>query len=349
MASYNQTDTRLREGGRTLGVVVSIGTDPNEPGRREDGRVKVRLFEQIGQSSVTDNDLSWYPVRHSGMSAGNRGMGSWPHGLTPGTVVSLDFDTIPGSGFITGVIPNAELNNDSQDMHPESTSSSLIEVIQEQLKKNGVDNVQELLWKESELGKLIYDAKTTDEALRILNGEIKTQFNKFKEDRVKSIIKNVLVPPEMGGARGFKSARSRTPTTSGAVAHNRADVTNATKWAENILGAKGELIQNHYQMIQNLKSTVKGGGIEAAIPSIGGSNILSGAVNMISQIIQFSNSGTSKPKKEQEEEGLTIEELLRRLYKAETGQDAVDANGVPTPQYLAWKREYLKKAEEAVS
>lgn len=338
-APTNQTDTRLREGGRSLGLVVSIGTDPNEKGRREDGRVKVRLFEQIGQSTVSDDDLTWYPVRHSSMSPGSRGMGSFPHGLTPGSVVSLDFDTVPGTGFITGVIPNAELNDQTQDMHPEATSTSLIAVIDEQIKKNGVDNYQELIWKNSEIGKLIYDVKSTEDALKILTGQAKTEFSKFKKDRIPEIVKNVRVPPEMGGAKGFKSARSRTPTTSGAVAHNKASVVNATKWAEQVLGQKGELIKNHYKMVETLKQKVKSGQIDDAISSIGGPKILGGAVNMIQQIVNFSNSGKEEKKKKEDEE--TLEEFLMKLYRRETGQEPLDANGNPTPQYIAWKKEYL--------
>lgn len=344
--SKNQTDTRLREGGRTYGVVISIGYDPNEKGRREDGRVKVRLFEQMDQSTVTDDDLSWYPVRHGSMMPSNRGMGSFPHGLMPGSVVTLDFDTIPGSGFITGTLPNAELNDETQDMHPESTSSSLFNVIQQEYREKGIDNTMETMWKQSALGKVIYEAKTSDEARKILNGEIKTAFNRFKGDRVENLIKFVKVPPEMGGARGFKSARSRTPTTSGAVAHNKADVRNATKWAENILGNKGELIKNHYNMINNLKNKVKAGVIDDAINSVGGQQLVSGAMNMIMQIVQFSNSNSNKPKEQKEEEELTIEELLRALYEAETGQPAVDENGIPTKDYLAWKKAYLFAAQQ---
>lgn len=328
MSNQNQTDEQIRYGRKTIGVVVDIGLGEKDP-KKQDGRVKIRLAEQIG-SNVTDEQLQWVSVKQSPSSAQLRGVGSFPgHSLLVGSKVELEYDS-QQKLIITGVLKNDETAEDKTDIHPQSKTTSLVNLIT----GKGLELLERFKMK------MPYEYRGTKDAEAFLNQTISTAFN--KGDPIQAISKFVKIPPYQGGGTGLKSLLDpKTPLTLANFAHNAASVLNPTQAAQTLLGQKGELIPNAFKMIDQLKKVAQQGLNIDAINAVGGIGNIAGALAGIASIAKTASSGGAN--QQQQEEQLDLEAELRRLYKLQTGQEPLDGDGKETIQYIEWKITYLER------
>lgn len=322
----NQSDEQIRYGRKTVGIVVDIGYGEKDP-KKQDGRVQIRLAEQVG-SSVPDDKLQWVSVKQSPSSPQLRGVGTFPgHSLLVGSKVELEYDS-QQKLVITGVLKNDETDESKTDVHPMSRSTSNVKVI--------TDKGLEMLRRFA--GKMPYEFKGTRDAESFVNQLFKTNF--VKGDIIGAISKFVSIPQYQGGGKGLKSLLDpKTPLTLANFPHNAASVLNATKAAEQLLGQKGELIPNAFKMIEELKKVAQQGLNIDAIKAVGGIQNIAGAIAGIAQIAKTASAGGAN---QQQQDQFDLEEELRRLYRLETGQDPLDEQGKETLAYIEWKITYLE-------
>jgi hypothetical protein len=294
------------------------------------GRVKLRF---PWQHDIPVDKLAWSSVAGGTDNPNRLGLGK-SNRLEIGSKVAVIFMGDQGAMLVLASIPNTQdpdANNATADLH-------LAKV------KDAEHNRDD--WKQKVYGQYEEDpkgAKPGDER-RINQG--RKQSPKTEGDPKKKSVGGGgdPEPRRFGNRRGAKSETdSHTPKTIGGLPKQQSDMLNATKYIDQTLGKKGELIPNSLKMVQQLQSTAKSGGVWSSDGSVGGAGNIAGALAGISQFVQ-TNSGQTQ----QQEQTLSLLERLLLLYKRLTGQDGRDGNGQLTAAFIQWRDEYLRENQGLV-
>lgn len=326
--NFNAYDQLRNSGQKLVGIIESIGYGEKDK-KKQDGRVLVRLVQQEGSSYVPTDQLSWVKVSQPATQGSIRGVGATPgHRLTPGTKVELEFSS-QQILQVTNVINNDDEQEDKSDLHPYKKE-----------KKDHVDPNKEAFEQEFAIWNGSPLKMNADQARRV-NTSPATP--KKKKDPVKAVTNEAENPKRLGGGKGVKSQKEKSPETLGGYAREVGDLLNATKAIKQLLGKKGEIIPNALKMMESLQQQAKAGSIVNSTSMVGGMGNITGAIMGILQLAK--NKKKNTPKKKEDDELDLLELLLRQLYRELTNQEPLDDKGEETLEYKNWKVEYLKALE----
>lgn len=332
MSGPNQHDFASQSGKTTYGVVCDI----NDPDKR--GRCRVLLFDgqydKVSLSKLKLEDLPWIKVVASPHSPQLRGLGTFPHGLMVGTKVAVQWD-----GQQNPVIVAVHYNNDKDETvqdAPKTTTPTFMQVVNALTQQNSRNPVIKQMFG----GKMPYEYKGIKDAIGFLNGTIRTPTSPYEGDPLKAIVKFAPQPsPKTGrGSDSYWDRDGRTPQTLGPYLPE-IDKTVIDKIKAD-LGTAGELIPGALSMAEKLVATAKAGVNLDAFTMRGGTSVVTTAISAITTLISAFND-TAKHKAD---EAAALEEILRLIYKAETGKDALDADGNETYAYKQWRTARLAAA-----
>lgn len=330
--SFNQHDFQSQSGKEIYGVVVDI----DDPEKR--GRVKCLCFEQHGQNgqtAVKDDDLPWLKVVGSPYGgAQNRGVGVFPHMLQCGSKVTLRFDGQQNL-VVVGVHQNDSTDETVQDQ-PKTTTPTLMQVVNALTQPGSKNPVLKQMFG----GKMPYEFKGIQQALAFLNGTYKTPQSPYEGDPLEAILKFAPKPSPLTG-RGSDSYWDRDGRTPFTLGPYKPEIDKKIiKKIQDDLGTKGELIPGALAMAEKLVTTAKSGINIDTFTMRGGESVVTAAIAAVSTLLTLFNN-TAKHK---EDENNAIEEVLRAIYKAETGKEPLDDQGRETYDYKQWKIARLKAA-----
>lgn len=286
-----------------IGVVVD-NKDPNET-----GRIRVRIVGEQDDNSVSDNDLPWYPVMTNGYPQVG-GVGRFPAGgmYLPGSRIVMR--NVGQQGFIIeGAIQSSETQQGKEGRHPESTSTSTVEV------RGGEGRTHQTVL---DGNKMINELdRTTSEAMRVLNGEASLVW-KRETQKIKKIIEEAKTSPQFNERSSARTKEGDSPMPISANPWDYAQ--NAQKFVQSI--PNGELIKGATSMLDNLKKTAQNSSNPQQIMSLGGLNNIMGALQSVMSFIK-----KHKPKKKNEPE--SEEERLLREKLEKLANDLIDPS-IPT-------------------
>jgi hypothetical protein len=301
---------------RCAGVVVDV--DPKgDPNKR--GKVCVKFTEQ-NQAGIPDTMYSWYPIR---MFGSTRGIGTTGHDLIPGSKVEVEFDANGVAGQVIGTLSNVLDSDGVRDFYPSAEK---------------IGNVWDVDWKQWWKDS---DGKPFDITTAIAQ-KLNQQENATpepKKDPAENTNNNVKHAERYGPARGLTSTKQDVGKVVKAISswkNNDGPMESATNFIKEKLGNKGELLQNQFAMLDNLKSAVKSGSPKSALNSIGGIGNLIGALQSLSQ-----RSKTKSPENDQDD----YLDFIRRLYEEVTTLSSRDDRGNDTPEFITWKEFYIRTGE----
>jgi hypothetical protein len=321
---FDQTTLSPIGGSKTMAVIV----DDDDP--KKLGRVKIRMAQQH-PDLVQEEKLPWVSVLGSTENANFiGGVGKTPR-LLKGSVVTIEYIG-EQNPVVTGSLPRALPADD-----PESTIAP--ERVQGSSKRKGVGDSKwwESWWQRISNNAAPYDVptnKTRDPG----------QWQPEKGDPVDNIRKQAkpsrwLLPSGLGLKSAKSGRNSHTPLPITGFSKLDGDMLNTPKFIQETIGKPGELIKGSTDMVLQLQKATQSGGIHSAVGAMGGIGAISQAIASVSNIVK-NNAGQNSNQGKKEEESLL--EMLLRLYKEETGQNGRNSNGTLTPQFIAWRDEYLE-------
>lgn len=305
-----------------LGPITGVVVDINDPLKR--GRVKIRTSQQ---HSVPVDKLPWVSVTGGTDNPMFRGIGKM-HRLLAGSKVVMNWVGEQGM-MVVGSFGNSR---DVQEAFAD-------------LDKNIVTKTRQLAvrnWYEQEFGELDQHPKGVkpNDARQVNNDQRQT--SKQDGDPVQEAGSPIGArePRRMaGGGDGFKGfgvgRNAHTPKTISSLSKTAGDMLQVHKYIESTVGKKGTIIPKSLEMAESLLQKAKTGAISSSTDLVGGASNLAQAAAGALGIVNNNSGGNN-------EQALSIEEYLRRLYKEITGQDALDAQGNETPQYREWRAEMIQ-------
>ena len=177
--------------------------------------------------------------------------------------------------------------------------------------------------------------------MKIINQVIKTTLE--SGDPLKSIQDHLKTPAYLGNVVGTIMRKVKVPDTIGTFNHFQGSnsLINATKFAMQTVGSKGEIIPKAFEMLENLKKVGAAGNNIPFVSAIGGSNLLGLALAGILKLVKQSTpKSQNKPVCEDVDE---IEAQMRELYESIFGMSAIEQDCEESLQYKTWKEELLKE------
>lgn len=321
--NINPSDLYNQEAKLVVGTVINTKGDPDKT-----GKIQVRT-DDTPQEAVSDEKLPWLNVVSD--SQPTRGIGLNPVGPTNYNVGSRCLILIVSQQeqFVLGMLPNSENSDNIRDVKDATRKTKVV--------IDGKPAFPSDEFKETQ-------ATGTKHARCITNQKCQTPSD--EGDPLKSVQDGGKTPDYLGGIIGTIFKKVKVPHTIGSFKHFKGDksLINATKFAKDLLGEKGNLIKNGFDILESMKANGKKGLNIPAFSFMGGTNLINNALSDIASMIQ-ANSPSEKSK-EQKEELDVLEELLRALYKEISGLEATHPNGDETQEYVQWKAQYLKALRE---
>lgn len=307
--------------------VIAVVVDDRDP--KESGRFKCRILgDQDDTGKIPDDKLAWYACTSSG-SAQMRGYGSFPPQYTVGSRVILE--NMDQQGFyVMGSAPNTLTDKSKEDRHTESTKTTP----EKQFKIPGVPSWYTLFDGAKHLDEL---ERTTEQALRIANG-LTSSLRQNTQNKKKDIGADPTKPAYLGQGPVQWLSDMRAPQTIGTIKAMAG--TNAQQFIQGALGSQlGVMVPKSLEIVESLKKTASQGLNIPGIQAIGGMGNLMGAIQGIMSFLKQQSKNDSEPNE-------IINELYR-IYKEETGLNALDNNGEETELYKAWEILYLAREVQA--
>lgn len=101
-----------------------------------------------------------------------------------------------------------------------------------------------------------------------------------------------------------------------------------------------ETVKNAYDMIDKLRNTIKQNSEQPKMEdAVGGMGNILGALSSVASLFQQAQQRVQNQKQEKKK---VLESYLRQYYTDHTGKDPLDIFGNETPDYKAWRAEYLR-------
>jgi len=145
-------------------------------------------------------------------------------------------------------------------------------------------------------------------------------------EMMKNPLRDFKEEPSAGKKQGIPQSVGGFPTKGG-------DIKDPSKFIKGLLGKKGEMIPNAFQMIENLKKhAAKGTPLDGA-ESVGGLDLLNKALAGVAQ-------------NQARQQGVDDDDFLCTLFKQLFPDFQCHINGVETEVFREWKIKYLANLQE---
>ncbi len=320
------------EAGHWRGVVVG---PTMKDGKAVPNSVDVTPLEFINQPDASTKTISCIIG-----GGGSDGYGKFPgQELRPGQHVMIA-PMGEQSGLVLTSIPDAKTTPEGGS-DPAMGSFPPIDKLFAAVKTGDIpDGVKQSLEKIFQGKDYIRDI-TKDEAITAIKqfyrdnrGDITSGGRKVIETVTKEM-KNPLRDDQKQGTPG---SHKNLPQSIGAFATKAGSLKDPTSFIQSVIGKKGELIPNAFQMIQNLKSTGASGNPFSASEAIGGAGLAQGAL-----------AGIANKQAQQQNEPVDEDDYLCELFQELFPDFPCRINDIDTEQFRQWKREYLLALEEGTS
>lgn len=279
---------------RSQDTVIAVVVDDRDP--NETGRLKCRILGEQDDMQVSDDQLPWYPILSSGTSQ-LAGVGKFPAsaGYLPGTRIVLK--NLGQQGFVVqGSIQSSRTAKGKEDRHPESTSGTPVSVRgAKKMHQHIVDGNKAV----HEIG------KTTQEAMKALNGELRMEWERVGgEKRLQEILNEAQTSVDYAKRALIRAQKGQSPMP---ISGNAWDFAmNAQSFVKSI--PNGELIKGSADMLQQLKDTAQQGLNIPQLESIGGISKLMAALQSILAFVK-----KHKPQKKDEPVDPQVKEIEEKL------------------------------------
>ena len=266
-------------GGETIsqGTVYAVVVDRNDPTKT--GRIKCRILGSQDEGTISDDQLSWYPVQSQSPQMAGTGMFPASAGYLVGGRVVLN--SVGQQGFIAcGSVGNNEEQDQKADTHPEVKGDR-------PSVNNGEPQHEKVI--DGNLQTNEVPSNTLDAMKRISNAGSTVNYTSTQGTIRIDENNNQAKNPKKYGGKPNKIKENEKPMPFSAGKYDNG--LNAQKQVQNT--PKSELIDKAVSIMENLKATAKNSLNPKMPDSVGGmGNIMSA----MSSVAAFTNKHNPEKK-----------------------------------------------------